>query len=532
MSSRVLAILLAQWQSFWHFRPVGGRAGRILAGALWALWYGMWTLLALAVCVYTATAHPSSLQLNLPLIFAGVCLFWQLAPILTAQAGASLDFKKIVIYPISEAELFTVELLLRLATAAEMLLVLSGTLIGLLLNPALPRWRAVPALALFFAFNLFLSTGLRSLLERLLSIRYVREIVVLLMVLLAALPQVVSYTGVSPGMRRVALQHQGAALPWGAAARLALGELPLPSALSLALWTAAACLFAWLQLHRSLRFDAAAARASRPRPPAQVRRIALLYRLPASLFPDPLAAMIEKELRSLARTPRFRIVFFMGFSFGAIIWWPLLNGIGRLGSYGLSYPVVVTAYAMLLLAEVACWNQFGFDRAATQLYFSAPVSFSQVLRAKNLAGMVFVVFEIVLVLVVCLVLRVPLPPSKIIESVAVTLVFSLFFLAAGNLSSVYFPRPVNPEHSWGRSSAGRFQVYMLLLFPLLLAPVALAYGAQYALRSRTAFFAVLAVNAVLGAIAYLVATRAAVAAVSRRQEFFLSTLSQTSGPIA
>jgi ABC-2 type transport system permease protein len=531
MPPRIQAILLAQWQSFCHYRPAGGQAGRILAAVLWMTWYAMWTFLGVALCVWVAVARPSSLALNLPLIFAGVCLFWQVAPILTAQAGASLEFKKLILYPIPQGELFAVELLLRLATAAEMLLILLGTLCGLLLNPAVPVGGAALALALFLFFNLFLSTGLRSLLERLLSIRFVREIAVLVMVLIAALPQVLSYTGVSPGMRRLAIQHQSEALPWAAAARIALGETPLPALASLAVWTAAALLFAWSQLRRSLRFDATAARASRPRSPARARRLDLLYRLPASFFPDPLAVMIEKELRSLARTPRFRIVFFMGFSFGAILWWPLLHGIGRLTAFGLSYPVVVTAYAMLLLAEVACWNQFGFDRAATQLYFSAPVSFSQVLRAKNVAGMSFVALEITLVLAVCLALRVPLPLSQIVEAVAVTGVFSLYFLATGNLSSVYFPRPVNPEHSWGRAATGRLQLYMLLLFPVLLGPVAAAYGAQYALHSRAVFFAVLAVDAVLGVAAYLMATRIAVAAAAGRQELFLSTLSQSPGPI-
>ena len=40
------------------------------------------------------------------------------------------------------------------------------------------------------------------------------------------------------------------------------------------------------------------------------------FRLPSLVLPDPLAAIVEKELRSLARTPRFRTVFIMGFTFG------------------------------------------------------------------------------------------------------------------------------------------------------------------------------------------------------------------------
>jgi len=50
------------------------------------------------------------------------------------------------------------------------------------------------------------------------------------------------------------------------------------------------------------------------------------YRFPASLWRDPLAAIVEKELRSLARTPRYRMVFVMGFSFGLMVWLPMILG--------------------------------------------------------------------------------------------------------------------------------------------------------------------------------------------------------------
>ena len=51
-----------------------------------------------------------------------------------------------------------------------------------------------------------------------------------------------------------------------------------------------------------------------------------MFRLPALFLPDPVAAIVEKELRSLVRTPRFRLVFIMGFSFGILVWLPLVIG--------------------------------------------------------------------------------------------------------------------------------------------------------------------------------------------------------------
>ncbi len=526
MASRVPAILEAQWRCLWHrlARPSGGR---ILAGMLWFFWYGLWGGVGVVAGLYTALARRADLEFTLPAILMGTCLFWQLAPILTSDAGASLNVKKILLYPIPDRDLLVVELLLRLTTALEMLLVLAGTLAGLAANPAVPRWLPAPALLLFAAFNLFLSAGLRSLLERLLAIPRVREIVVLSMVTCGALPQLLTATGRGSNLVRLLSTRQSVALPWAAAARFALGSQVARALPVLCAATAAAYFFGRFQFRRSLRFDEAAARA--PGWPGSAGWADRLYGWPAALFSDPLAALVEKELKTLARAPRFRIVFLMGFSFGAIIWWPLMHGAhGGLG--GLSYPVVVSGYATILLAEVAFWNQFGFDRSAAQLYFSAPAPFSLALRAKNLAGMTFVAAEIASILAVCALLRVPLPPASIGQAILVTLVLSLYFLAVGNVASVYQPRPVNPEHSWGRSSAGRFQVYMLLLFPVIVAPVGLAYLAAWFLRSRALFYGILGLDALAGAACYHFATGAAVGAAEKRKEEFLTALGANGGP--
>ena len=95
-----------------------------------------------------------------------------------------------------------------------------------------------------------------------------------------------------------------------------------------------------------------------------------LYRLPALFLRDPLAAIVEKELRSLARTPRFRTVFIMGFTFGLAVWFPVVARARReraaLGSWFLT---VVCVYALTLLGQVSYWNCFGFDRSAAALLF-------------------------------------------------------------------------------------------------------------------------------------------------------------------
>ena len=82
-------------------------------------------------------------------------------------------------------------MLLRLTTGAEMVLVLAGGVAGLFRNPATRGWPAVVPVLVFIVFNLLLASGARSLLERLLSRRKVRELLVFLIFMAvdaAALP--------------------------------------------------------------------------------------------------------------------------------------------------------------------------------------------------------------------------------------------------------------------------------------------------------------------------------------------------------
>src|SRR6476661_3906284 len=85
----------------------------------------------------------------------------------SASLGASLDLNNLLVYPIPRDKLFMVEVLLRVANAAEMLMVLIGGLAGLLFNPALGRWALAPGvlacLLLFTGFNLLLSAGMSNL---------------------------------------------------------------------------------------------------------------------------------------------------------------------------------------------------------------------------------------------------------------------------------------------------------------------------------------------------------------------------------
>ncbi len=530
MRSPIPAILWAQWRIMTNFRVGGAAAVRVLAGGLTALWYLLWAGAGVAAGLAASSARPRDLAITVPWVLLVVFGYWQLAPILTASLGATLDLRKLLAWPIPERSLFAIEVALRVTTGFEMILLLAGGAAGLAANPAVPAWAPALAFAGFALFSLFVSAGLRNLLDRLFARKWLREALVLLFVLAAAAPQLLLYTGWG-GRARALFRDPLPFWPWTAAAQLATGERVLSGLALLALWTAAAYHFGRWQFHRSLGFDASAAQAAaRPR----VRGAgssSWLYRWPSLLFRDPLAALVEKELASLARTPRFRLVFLMGFSFGFIIWLPVFRD-PQAHFVGPNYPVGVALYGLVLLAEVVIWNAFGFDRGAARLYFAAPVDLSKVLLAKNVATLAAVLLEVAMIAAVCAVLPLGVPAYKLVETCLVTAVAAIYMTATGNLSSVYYPRAIDPEHTWGRSGGTRFQLFLVVLFPVLLLPVLLAYAARYAFASEAAFYAMLALAAAIGLVFYWVALDSALEAVRNRREQFLAALTSSAGPLS
>ncbi len=528
------AVLWAQWRSMRNYYPRASRGGLLftLAGAV--LWYGSWAAgAAAAAALFASPANrgmfPRLLHGGLALAF----LYWQVVPMLLASSGVSLDLKKLLTYPIPRHQLFALEVLLRASVAIEVILMVAGAAVGLALNPMIPFGR-LGGLALFAAFNLFLAAGLRDLLRRLLARRRVRELMIFLLVLGAALPQLLFLRGIPEPVSRLANPAWLPVAPWAATAEVALGRAGIAAWALLIFWTAAAWWFGRWQFARSLGFDEREAAAA-PAAPARSRwSLEPLLGWPSALFSDPLGALVEKEIRSLVRAPRFRLVFLMGFSFGLLIWLPLT--FGRAYSTGSvlagNYLTFVSVYALLLLGEVSCYNMFGFDRTAMQAYYVLPAPFRTVLAAKNLAAAFFVLAEVTAIAVVCALLRLPVSVSRLSEAYSVTAVLCLYMLAVGNLSSTHFPRAVDPAQSWRSGGVGRFQAMLLLLYPVLAAPILLAYLARYAFGSSLAFYAVLAVAAASAGVVYWIATDSAVSAAEQRKERILAALGQGQGPVA
>jgi ABC-2 type transport system permease protein len=534
----IAAILRAQFLSM----RLGASRGAWITVAAAAIWYGLWCAIASAVHLAARAADAHQLDRGLPIALLAVFMYWQFVPVLSASMGAGLDMRKMLVYPVPHGALFGVELLLRLTSGAEMLLVLGAGTLGVLRNQAAGKRTApllVVAIVVFVLFNLLLASGLRSLMERLLTRRKVREMFGIVLLMLYVVPRLLVTSGVpqkafDPAVGVASL----GGFPWTAAARAGWEPVNAPARLTgfliLSGWTLAAWWFGRVQFERNLRYDALAAAATplAERPSQLERWKERFYRIPSLIWRDPVGAVVEKEVRSLARTPRFRIVFIMGFTFGLAVWFPMLASRQRSSAAPQYFLIVVAVYALTLLGQVSYWNCFGFDRSAAAIYYVAPQPILPILIAKNIASMFFVYLEVLVLAAIALALHLAAGWAKVLEMLIVVGVCSLYLLGVGNLSSVQYPRAMSPERVGHGGSSNRFLGIIFLIYPVALVPVALAYVARYAFRSQLAFVLVLIIAAIIGGTVYWIGTESAVGTAIRRREQILQELSKGDGPVS
>jgi ABC-2 type transport system permease protein len=535
LNQQTRAIVWAQWRSILNRFP-RQRGGRIFTWLFSLFWYGGFAFLGILAAVSLPFIHDPSLLLRI--LDGGLLvafIYWQFIPLLLVSSGVSLDLKRLMVYPIPESRMFGIEVLLRASTGAEVLLVLGGAAIGLWRNP-IAHWWGPLFLIPFTAFNLCLSAGIRDLLSRLMHKRGVREIVVLGFVVLTQIPNFVMR--MVPAEKLTAYANRYAAIsavlpvPWRWTAHLAVGEMSAAALGGLALWVVLGAWFGYSQFRRGLHFDEAAAESASRAPAERTGRTPLLERiagLPLRIFPEPLATLIQKELLTLPRVPRFRLLFLMGAFFSLIVFIPFLSKPGGAPNPGFmqqNFLTIVVLYSMLLLTEPLFANVFAYDRKAAQAYYVLPVRFSTVLIAKNLTAGLFILLEIVLVCLVTSLFRVPLSVRQLLESLATVLVFAAFLLSIGNLTSVRYAKAVDASNPWRGKGSGKGGGWLLLVYVVTAPAAVLAHLARYAFDSELAFFAVLGSAFLIAMLTYTVTFDSALESADKGREQFLAALGE------
>jgi ABC-2 type transport system permease protein len=479
----------------------------------------------------------------LPGLLLFIMGYWQLTPLVTLSLGVSLEMRKLALYPVSVPTLFLVECLLRLWTGLEMILVLTGIFVGLATTGRQNLLALLAGLLLFVAFNMFFSAGMRNLVERIFQRRMLRETVLVLMVTLTVLPQMLVFSDRFRDLAHDAVREDTSlptwAAPSGVCAAIALGTAGwVEIALALA-YVAVAGVFGYTMFRSSCKLTSASTAGEQaPRLRASRSRASWFGRLIRALsapFPDPLGALLEKEIKYLWRSPRFRLPFFMGFTFGVIAWTPVLHRVeGDIGQWMKSGAVsLISLYAMLLLGPVLFLNRFGFDRGATRFYFWMPVGFEELLAAKNLATCVFAFFETAAVGLMCWLAGLPVGPWEILEALAVTTTALFYLQSVGNHMSVHYPIASNPDRvSRAGQGHGLRAAVQFVCFPVSLTPIFFAFVWRYLFGSQAAFIWMMLAAAILGGLIYWTTFLQAASFAQKNRELFIGHLTRGEGPLA
>ena len=541
MWQQIAVIAWAQFRTMRNHLP-RTTTGAILVWILSLLWYGLFVALAVALVRLIPEVPLGDVRYWMPVGLLGVFAFWQLLPLFTLSSGWSLQLNKLQIYPVPTSSLFGIEVFLRITGAPEMIFVVTGAVIGLLRHPAVPLWAPPSLWLLFIPFSLFLSLAVRELVLHSFNRKGFRELFAVLLVSIGVVPQLLLAGKHSVDPRYVHFARNPFT-PWHSFAEFSAGRASVVNLLAMIGWTGLAYVLARWQFEKSLVQEdgfnsgrsvggtsvvSASGRSSRE----SVRQ--RLIAIPSRLFADPFGALLQKEFQTLLRMPRFRVILGMACLFSVMIFIPiLLNGItgGRNTFINNNFLAVVTLYGVLMMSDSVLLNVFGFDRRATQIYFLAPVPLKTVLQAKNLAAITFIVFQSVVVMLFATLMHIRITVFNVIDAVCAAAVVSVFFLCVGNLMSVSMARPMDPTQTFKKQAGGKMQLWFLLCSLGMFLLVGFGFLARWALQSDWALPGVLAVELVIGLVAYHIATESAVERAFRERERIIDTLSKGASPV-
>ncbi len=530
MVEQILAIVWAQFRITRNHLPRTG-VGGVVMWIITALWYCLFLALAGVAIAGIPAISMNVLRQALPIALLILFLYNQTIPLLTLSTGWSLQINKLQVYPIRDGALFGLEVLLRITSAPEFIIVLLGGVIGLMRRSDIPLPAAL-CLLLFIPLNLFLQLAVRDFIVHAFARNRFREIITIFFVSIGIVPQLLLRTGLGVKLKPYFLLFaNGVGTPWHTAAALSLGRLSLLNVSILAVWTVVAFWLARWQFARGLVQDDAFRGGSAASASKKETSSPLLDSF-SNLFQDPAAAIIQKEFRSLLRMPRFRVLLGMACIFSTLIFLPIRMGQDSKGPsfFSHNYFVAVNLYGLLIMADVLLLNIFGTDRSAAQIYFISPVPLATVIKAKNLAACAFILLQNMLVVVLTPFFA-HVSVISIVSGVVASAVASVNLMWAGNLLSVMMPRPIDPTSTMNKQANAKVQLWILLCTIGMAVLVGFAYLARWAFDSDWALLGVLLFEFAIGSVVYRVALESAVERGMRDRERIIDALSKTSSPV-
>jgi ABC-2 type transport system permease protein len=417
-----------------------------------------------------------------------IFFFWQVFPVMATAFTNNPDSGDLLRFPLTYRSYFLIRLAYGLFDPASALgsVCLLGILVGVsIARPLLFPWTLLVLLT-FALFNLVLMQTIFAWLERWLAQRRTREILGVLFIL-----TMLSFQLIGPAIERIgkgphpelghatqiAAQLQ-AIFPAGLTAN-AIAEATharwltgFTSLLVLATLTTAVGLLLHIRLRAQFRGENLSEVAARPAV-AQVQGLQVGWNLPG--FPQSVAAVFEKEVRYLARsgpmllTLILPIFMLLIFRLGPMNPMRTSNLLSR--TPDMAFPGA-TAYAMLVLTNLV-FNSFGGDGAGVQFFYASPVSFCQIVLAKNLTHASILGANTAFAwIAVSYLYGTPHLAVSIATAAALLFAAPLNF-AAGNLLSVYSPKK-RDFSSFGRQNMSQTTVLASLGVQIVIVGIGVA----------------------------------------------------------
>ena len=438
-----------------------------------------------------------------PIVFWVVFLIWQVVPIMLASFQEQFDLSSLLRFPVGFRSFFLLYVVFGLSDLSTIIggLCCFGILAGV--TAARPDLfvSTTLILAIFAAFNILMVRAVFAWIDRWLSQRKTREILgAIFMVLILSMqlmnPAVWQHGHRASGKRQQQQIQQMLASPgvktanevqeWlppglaGVALRQAASQQPAPALGSLGvlgLFVVAAGSVLGLRLRAEYRGEnLGAAPALKKSAKNSAKGVPVrektaeregYWRFGGS---GPIAAIIEKEIRSLLRTLPLLYAVGAPLVLVLVISGSFIRGASRGPAPLVAFPLCV--FFAQIGFRMLFSNNLGTEGAGIQLYFLSPTPMRTVMLAKNVLHSA--VFAVALVIAGLLAtLRLGEPSAVVVAATVAWLLFVLpCNLALGNIFSLTMPYRINP----GRISRQRGSQASTLL-SLLLQVGVLAVGA-------------------------------------------------------
>jgi len=388
-----------------------------------------------------------------------VFIFWQVFPIMATAFANNSDASDLLRFPLSYRSYFLVRLAYGAFDPATAIGCLwsFGILLGVeFAKPALLPWTLLVVLA-FALFNLLFMQMLFAWMERWLAQRRTRELMGILFVLLmlsfqligplagrfgrrSSRPDVHRYVEILAPVQRI--------LPPGLAAD-AIAQAVYPRSMLAFSSFALLCAFAlvigyWLHVRLLAQYRGESLRETAASAMPKDRSLRLGWRLPG--FSVPVATVFEKEIRYLLRSGPMLLTLIMPIFVLILLRFGALNAARQSGAAftrvpDLAFPAAA-AYTLLMLTNLVC-NSFGGDAAGIQFFFASPVSFREIVLAKNLTHAGILAVEATVAWIAVTFLYGPPALAVTIATLAGLLFAAPLNFSTGNLLSIYAPKKVD-----------------------------------------------------------------------------------------